>query len=453
MYTISIKKPSPDENGKPVFIEVPMSPVVDGAIKFTVDETMTDEITEIGDYYLQIHLYDSEYNTMSLPPFSFKVKELLDPDYRPLHPTADNSIVDKTHAGYSRVADEVILFSIEDGYIKTDWRTGDLITSSKLNKIENSIEELYGAVSTFEIEGLKDVSVNNKANGDSLVYDKTTDKWIPKKIESVTNKDIRVQLGPGGTAGELSTGDVLPKGTDLTSFIEKLLTKRIYPVYVKPTLSLSTNISLDQEYGSTISPTLTPNFIKNDAGEAVELIYKRNDSVLTRINTCNSYTDSNLVIKEKTVYSLTLNYGNGIAKEDNLGNLYQEGIIKAGSISANVTINAKYPYWGAALDSDNIPSASTFTTINKTGIGAVKNTQITVKTKPTSRTVVFAYDKALGDANKIRYVELNDDANMSAFTKTEVNIQLLDGSTKTYNVYYYTALIPFGTEGTFIMTI
>ena len=48
-------------------------------IKFTIDSTMTDEITEIGKHKLQISLYDdsTKTNRITIPPIEFEVKEQL----------------------------------------------------------------------------------------------------------------------------------------------------------------------------------------------------------------------------------------------------------------------------------------------------------------------------------------------------------------------------------------
>lgn len=48
-------------------------------IKFTIDETMTDELAEIGTHKLQISLYDdaTKTNRVTMPPITFEVKEQL----------------------------------------------------------------------------------------------------------------------------------------------------------------------------------------------------------------------------------------------------------------------------------------------------------------------------------------------------------------------------------------
>ena len=51
--------------------------VVNDCIKFTIDKELTDEISEIGFYKIQFHLYDSNDNRLTIPPVEFEVKELI----------------------------------------------------------------------------------------------------------------------------------------------------------------------------------------------------------------------------------------------------------------------------------------------------------------------------------------------------------------------------------------
>lgn len=48
-------------------------------IKFTIDQTMTDELTEVGTHTLQISLYDdsTKKNRVTMPPITFEIKEQL----------------------------------------------------------------------------------------------------------------------------------------------------------------------------------------------------------------------------------------------------------------------------------------------------------------------------------------------------------------------------------------
>ena len=114
--------------------------IKDNTIIFRIDKDFTDNVDEIGIYKIQFHIYDTLDNRITIPPISFEVKELLgfidEEDWNHNYGVVDNTLSD-----YCMVADdgrELEIFS--DGkYIKTIWSNGDLITSAKLNKIEEAI--------------------------------------------------------------------------------------------------------------------------------------------------------------------------------------------------------------------------------------------------------------------------------------------------------------------------
>ena len=139
-------------------------------IKFSFSKNVINDMQIIGQYELQFHLFDKENNRITIPSYYFYVKE-------PLHNTSEeqeyDSRVDYAITDYSKVKDEIVLFEVtENGYIKTNWRSGDLITSAKLNKIETQLE-----INTNKINRLENDSdfatnsyVNEMLGGKKLVY-------------------------------------------------------------------------------------------------------------------------------------------------------------------------------------------------------------------------------------------------------------------------------------------
>ena len=108
-------------------------------IKFSFTQDIVDKMQEIGKYELQFQLYDNTLNRLSLPPYKLEVKEPFEV------PTEDEEArVEYSRVGYAHVAEDTIdLFAIEDGYIRTTWQTGDLITASRLNNLEEGVEYLF----------------------------------------------------------------------------------------------------------------------------------------------------------------------------------------------------------------------------------------------------------------------------------------------------------------------
>lgn len=129
-------------------------------IKFSFSRNVINDMQIIGQYELQFHLFDKENNRITIPSYYFYVKE-------PLHNTSEeqeyDSRVDYAIVDYSRVKDDIVLFEVsENGYIKTNWQSGDLITSAKLNKIEAQLEINTNKIN--EIQPYDDTELNNSLN-------------------------------------------------------------------------------------------------------------------------------------------------------------------------------------------------------------------------------------------------------------------------------------------------
>ena len=118
--------------------------VSSGKIRFVFTQDLIDVMQEIGEYELQFQLYDKLNNRLTIPSYNFYVKEPLC--------LPNEAIVGEGTVGFSYVAeDETYLFSIENGYIKTEWEVGDLITKGKLNKIENAIFDVVNVINNMDI--------------------------------------------------------------------------------------------------------------------------------------------------------------------------------------------------------------------------------------------------------------------------------------------------------------
>lgn len=55
-------------------------PIENDLLKFTITKDLTDDLSDIGKYTLQFHLYDgegSDANRITIPPISFEIRTLL----------------------------------------------------------------------------------------------------------------------------------------------------------------------------------------------------------------------------------------------------------------------------------------------------------------------------------------------------------------------------------------
>lgn len=191
-------------------------------IKFSFSKNVINDMQIIGQYELQFHLFDKEDNRITIPSYYFYVKE-------PLHNTSeeqeyDESKVDYARADYSKVKDDIVLFEVsENGYIKTNWQSGDLITSAKLNKIETQLEINTNKIN--EIEPYDDTELNNSLNRLSERIDNLN---IPTKTSELENDSdfatktyVNTKITEASLGGEIDLSNYATKD-DLNSKVDKI---------------------------------------------------------------------------------------------------------------------------------------------------------------------------------------------------------------------------------------
>lgn len=413
-------------------------PLVDGKIKFSFTNDVVKNMQEIGQYELQFQLFDSLLNRLTLPSYFFEVKE-------PLGQTnieISEGMVDYSLVGACTVAEdnEVILFAISDGYIKTEWKTGDLITAKRLNKLEDGVSK-----NKDDVENIK---INNvKYENSTLIY-YNGETWDEIDVGSdVLDEAFTVT---GVTIGNLTEGTVINKGSSAIDILKEMLIKVIPAKYTAPTVKISSNIN-SVEIGKRISPKLTVTFIQNDAGTVTSSSIKEGD---TTLSTGFTFVIPEFSIGGDKTYTAEVSYSDGAIKNNNIGQPSPDGQIKAGTITASTAIKAYRPYFGFASDSGAIPTADIVRGQNIKGLNLANGGTIQVVTEPSSRLVCFAYPATLRDCTKIRYENLNDDENKTAFESMLLNISDASGGNAiSYRVYYYISPIPFELNATFTLTV
>lgn len=375
---------------------------VDGKdIIFTITSGMTDELSEVGTYSVQIHLYDELGNRVTVPPFDFYVRALI-ADGEEANPEAVYARADFAKSDFNLAAPED--FVLDGKYVRVYWQTGDFVTSAKLNNIENGIE-----------------------------------KNILKEEFKVTGTNI-------GTA---TANKVYPVGTSVLEMVKDMLTTRIVPSYNMPTMGFSSSV-MSCEIGSKISTTLRINFAQNDSGGIASSSISQDGSV---ISTALQTSLTNITMNRDRSFTSTVYYSAGSIKVDNLGDPVP-GNITAGVLSSTITIRAHRPYFAFADNVSISPNATYIRGKSAKGLNLSKGASIKVTTNTDSSLVVFAYPAILGECQKIRYEDLNDDNSKSIFNFTTVDLPDLSGlNPETYNVYFYIPLVPFGSNATFTITI
>ena len=126
-----IKRPEAD----PIFSDV--AKLSNGKVLFVVSGDMIDDLTELGNYDFQIRLINSDKTSRgTLPPvFAGIIIKA---------PVCEEEGVNYSVVNYSKAAtgETLDVFDENGDYIKTTWISGDIITDSRLNKIENALYEI-----------------------------------------------------------------------------------------------------------------------------------------------------------------------------------------------------------------------------------------------------------------------------------------------------------------------
>ena len=235
--------------------------IVNKRIRFSFTPEIVSLIQEIGSYELQFQLFDLEGNRLTIPSYFFEVKE-------PLGNTEldnDLAIVDEAITDYSYIGSEEELFAVQDGYIKVDWKPGDIITSARMNNIERGI--------SLALSGEDDVDV---------LYS--------------SDRPTTVEIG-GIPLGYTNSG----------ISIVKLIDDMLHP-YKKPSISLSINPSTTLfELGSVASFTANVSVNKgsNDISEIVLMkdsvvLATSKDNISHKLSSISSDTTIKSYVNDKT---------------------------------------------------------------------------------------------------------------------------------------------------------
>lgn len=129
-------------SGYNMFSEV--SECNDGKVIFVITKEMIDELTEVGFYTFQIRLYDGEElkSRATIPPVYDGI-DIRDPiASEDVDSLVNFALVDEA----SVVTDDSengAIFLPNGSYNKTVWKEGDVISKTRLNKLEEALYEIY----------------------------------------------------------------------------------------------------------------------------------------------------------------------------------------------------------------------------------------------------------------------------------------------------------------------
>lgn len=115
-------------------------PIIDNKILFTINNEIMNQIDEIGNYHVHIRIYDDKGGRIKLPYFIMSVEECEVDDDDLSYGTVDGTAIDNTKV--AKYGKELKTFNDDGSYNRTIWISGDVITDSKLNKLEQATSEI-----------------------------------------------------------------------------------------------------------------------------------------------------------------------------------------------------------------------------------------------------------------------------------------------------------------------
>ena len=173
-----------------------------GVIAFNITGEMIDELHEVGFYSFHIRLYnDDKTSRITLPPVmeGIEIREplVIDDD------TADSAIV-----GYSTIQTygvEEPAFDEDGNYIKTDWQTGDKITASKLNKIEETLETINNDIPSKTSELVNDSNFLTSVPSEYVTDSELNAKGYLTEHQDISNKADKSEINKYTAFGTCDT--------------------------------------------------------------------------------------------------------------------------------------------------------------------------------------------------------------------------------------------------------
>ena len=210
----------------------------------------------------------------------------------------------------------------------------------------------------------------------------------------------------------------------------------LYPTYIKPKLTVKSNVSPVPHKENT-SILITPTFAQNDAGDLIKFSIIRGGEIIYEGTEIKQYTeDIYLIHGESITYTFVAEYGDGVIKNTANGDPYPDNMIKAGTITAGITISGcAKSYYGVIDDREfNIEDISILTPMKSNA------KKYTCNYRLDNQKSVYIFPASFGEITSIKDTNNFEYINSYTFTTIEYDDVL-------YNVYVLTDAVTI--EGNF----
>lgn len=273
-----------------------------------------------------------------------------------------------------------------------------------------------------------------------------------------------------GEMGSYKEGDRIEIGTSFTNVVRALLSKRILPVYLLPTIAVDEAGINYVEPGTTDTQYFSGVFAKNDAGGFSYSLFVQKETVKDGWVETNvlsigagsfsaAFEDEFLISDGESIrYKLSISYPEGEEiKNDNFGNPAPEGLIQAGSVEQEcIFIGKRKTFYGSANESQ-LGGDVSIRDLPGSLFELKHGDEITINVKAGDSLVVIAvpidYELKLFPSS-IKYKELGGAEIMDLFDRNEEMIPgANDSNPGAYYVFSYQPDVPFNDNATLVVTI
>ena len=160
-------------------------PIIDNKILFTINNEIMNQIDEIGNYHVHIRIYDDKGGRIKLPHFIMSVEECEVDDDDLSYGTVDGTAIDNTKV--TKYGKELKTFNDDGSYNRTIWISGDVITDSKLNKLEQATSEIRDEIlqhktKLIELEESKGYTIKKGTEDTPIIISELYIKRLGKRF-------------------------------------------------------------------------------------------------------------------------------------------------------------------------------------------------------------------------------------------------------------------------------
>ena len=186
----------------------------------------------------------------------------------------------------------------------------------------------------------------------------------------------------------------------------------IYPTYVQPKITLKANVTSVAHKEET-SILITPTYNQNDAGELIKFSIIKDSEVIFESTEIKEFSEL-IILKhgEMATYTFKVEYGDGIIKDTMAGDPYPETSIKAGVVTAGISIKCQADSFIGIIEDKEFEESDidNFISIRNASKSYIYIFNIN------NQKSVYMYPKSFGELSAIK--DANNFEYINSYTKT-----------------------------------